>query len=246
MDKPVVVSVRLPGAELRKLQVLGQIYERSVGDLIRVAVANYVQELIRADDFQTKACSMRRRADETVSELLATSDAAAVGGSVVRPFPRHRAGSAPTSSDARGRATGDRRPAMALVDVNVARATAKIDIGAAASHQARSAPHALQWRPSFALVWKQDEQEWKMEGRSRGDIAEVILTCTHGAETTPTAVAWKDAKTGEIDRFPLRPTADGRHLVDMRLSKARRRAETVRDTSDPVKQLDALPVVHID
>ena len=67
----MIVSVRIPATDLRKLQVLGQVYERSVGELIRVAVGKHVEQLTRTEEFKTKALELKKRNEETLNELLA-------------------------------------------------------------------------------------------------------------------------------------------------------------------------------
>src|SRR5579864_4174811 len=87
MDKSVIVSVRLPDAELRKLQLLAQVYDQSVGELIRVAVSKHVEELTRSEEFKTRALELKRRNEETLNELLDVSDPVVNDTKVVRTLP---------------------------------------------------------------------------------------------------------------------------------------------------------------
>jgi hypothetical protein len=86
VDKPEIVSVRIPAADLRKLQLLAQVFERSVGELIRVAVGKHVEELTRTDEFKTKALDLKKRNEQTLNELLEESDSGATSGTPVRSF----------------------------------------------------------------------------------------------------------------------------------------------------------------
>lgn len=244
MDKPAVVSVRIPGAELRRLQLIAQVYARSVGELIRDAVAKYVDELIHADDFESKAISLKRRNDETLSELLANSDPATESPIVGHLSPR-RTSTAPRSGASHPVLVAEPPRDIALTKVEIEASFGKAEIGAAASHAGRSRSQASRWRSSFMLAWKQGEQEWAMEGRLRDDVSEVVLTGTPNVPEGPRFIEWKNSKTGSTDRFPVTSSADGRYLVNVLLSKARRRAEAVRDADDAAKQVDALPVVRL-
>ena len=71
MKKSVIVSVRISQTSLRKLQLLAQVYERSVGELIRTAVDKDVEKLVRMKDFKTRALEFKKRNEQTLKELLA-------------------------------------------------------------------------------------------------------------------------------------------------------------------------------
>jgi|GEM_PF-6799781 len=68
----MVVSVRIPKADLRKLQLLAEVYDQSVGSLIRTAVKKHVEELVRTDDFRSKAVNIQKRFDGILGQLLGT------------------------------------------------------------------------------------------------------------------------------------------------------------------------------
>jgi hypothetical protein len=73
-SQDMIVSVRLPKSDLRKLQLLAQVYEKSVGELIRNATAKHVEELTSTDEFRTKAAEFQKMWDEVYSELVKPRD----------------------------------------------------------------------------------------------------------------------------------------------------------------------------
>ncbi len=70
MANDVVVSVRIPETDLRKLGFIAKVYEKSVGELIRTAVSKHIEELVSTDEFQNKAVETQTKFNETLSELL--------------------------------------------------------------------------------------------------------------------------------------------------------------------------------
>jgi hypothetical protein len=236
MEKPVIVSVRLTDAALRKLQLLAQVYQRSVGELIRDAVGKHVDELTRTEEFKTRALELKRRNEQTLNELLEVSDPMpADAAKVVHTFPRNISGSnlgklsildTPRSSDSTSR----------LVQVEVGQPpVGSTQLGAAASHKpSKGAPK--RW---FKLTWKQGSDDWSMEGRG----SEVLLAWT--AAKQPAFITWKNLSTAGMDSYTLKHSAEGRTTIDIPFSKALLRAEAVRDTEDEARRNEMLPVVHV-
>lgn len=66
----VVVSVRMEESDLRKLQLMAQTYESSVGELIRTAVGRYIKAVSRTQDFKSKAPKILERNRVMLEELL--------------------------------------------------------------------------------------------------------------------------------------------------------------------------------
>lgn len=240
MDKSVIVSVRLPEAELRRLQLLAQVYERSVGELIRVAVGKHVEELTRTEEFKTKGLELQRRNEQMLNEFLEASGAIASRPKVVRSMPR----AAPTSKSSKLAVADSARVdggLGSLINVEILPAVEYADLGAAASHKA-SKPKSTQRR--FTLTWKQGEHEWNMEGISVGDSHELVLSSKDGLR--PGSLTWNNSATGSSEPLTLMNSNDGRILIrGISLSKALKRAETVRDTVDEVKRREMLPIVDI-
>src|SRR5579864_357258 len=173
MDKSVIVSVRLPDAELRKLQLLAQVYDQSVGELIRVAVSKHVEELTRSEEFKTRALELKRRNEETLNELLDVSDPVVNDTKVVRTLPHIVFGSHPNNRRVDSSQT-EALPEFLQADVG-RRPAGYSQLEAAASHKASNAPA---WR-QFRIVWKQGEDEWSMQGKNN----EVILTSPTGVKS---------------------------------------------------------------
>lgn len=75
MGKPtsIVVSVRMEEADLRKLQLIAQIYQQPVGALIRTAVERYTKAVARTKNFRTKAPEVLKRNTEMLEEFFAAS-----------------------------------------------------------------------------------------------------------------------------------------------------------------------------
>jgi hypothetical protein len=71
----IVVSVRMEESDLRKLQLIAQIYGQPVGALIREAVGRYTRVVARTKDFRTKAPEVLRRQTEMLNEFLVASGA---------------------------------------------------------------------------------------------------------------------------------------------------------------------------
>ncbi|MBI4158357.1 MAG: hypothetical protein HY505_01935 [Candidatus Yanofskybacteria bacterium] len=69
-NQDMVVSVRIPEANLRQLQLLARVYDESVGSLIRTAVNKHIFELVNRSDFKNKAEEMQRSYGETLRELF--------------------------------------------------------------------------------------------------------------------------------------------------------------------------------
>ena len=87
----VIVSVRIPKANLHKLQLLAEVYDQSVGALIRAAVEKHVKEIAHTDEFRKKATEMQRRYDETLSKLLrSTMRISRRGQSSTRKQDKHK------------------------------------------------------------------------------------------------------------------------------------------------------------
>lgn len=72
-ETSLVVSVRMKESDLRKLQLIAQIYQGSVGELIRAAVDQYIKTITRTKDFKTKAPKILKRNEEMLNELLDVS-----------------------------------------------------------------------------------------------------------------------------------------------------------------------------
>jgi hypothetical protein len=72
MAKPssIVVSVRMEESNLRKLQLIAQVYEQPVGALIREAVERYTKAVARTKDFRTKAPEVLARNQQMLEEFL--------------------------------------------------------------------------------------------------------------------------------------------------------------------------------
>jgi len=68
-----IVSVRMSKADLKKLQLIAQIYEQPVGALIRTAVESYIKAESRTKFFRTKAPEFLRRNKEMLEEFLAAA-----------------------------------------------------------------------------------------------------------------------------------------------------------------------------
>jgi hypothetical protein len=73
-SEEMIVSVRLPKSDLEKLRVLAQVYDKSVGELIRNATAKHVEELTSTDEFRTKAEEFQKTWDEVYSQLVRPRD----------------------------------------------------------------------------------------------------------------------------------------------------------------------------
>lgn len=75
MGKPtsIVVSVRMEEPDLRRLQLIAQIYQQPVGSLIRTAVERYTKTVGRTKDFRTKAPEVLKRNEQILEELLAAA-----------------------------------------------------------------------------------------------------------------------------------------------------------------------------
>lgn len=69
----IVVSVRMEESDLRKLQLIAQVYGRPVGELIRKAVERYTKSVARTKDFRTKAPEVLKRNAEMLEEFLTAS-----------------------------------------------------------------------------------------------------------------------------------------------------------------------------
>ncbi len=71
----IIVSVRMEEADLRKLQLIAQVYGQSVGALIREAVQRHTKTIARTKDFKIKAPEILRRQTEMLDEFLLASGA---------------------------------------------------------------------------------------------------------------------------------------------------------------------------
>ena len=69
----IIVSVRMEETDLRKLQLIAQVYGQSVGALIREAVQRHTKTIARTKDFRTKATEVLRRNAEMLEEFLVAS-----------------------------------------------------------------------------------------------------------------------------------------------------------------------------
>ena len=240
MDKSVIVSVRLPEAELRRLQLLAQVYERSVGELIRVAVGKHVEELTRTEEFKTRGLELQRRNEQMLNEFLEASGAIASRPKVVRSMPREVPASKLSKLTVADPARVDEGWGS-LINLEILPTVGYAELGAAASHKA-SKPKSTQRR--FTLAWKQGEHEWSMEGLSVGDSHELVLSSRDGLQ--PGSITWKNSATGVNEVLPLKASNDGRILISgISLSKALKRVESVRDTVDEAQRREMLPIVHM-
>lgn len=231
MDKSVIVSVRLPDTELRKLQLLAQVYDQSVGELIRAAVSKHVEELTRTEDFKARALELKRRNEEIFSELLDVSDPAVSDTKLVHTLPHIVAGQL---SDKRSVDSSLTAMHPELLHADVGRPPAGYSqLEAAASHRRSKTPA---WR-QFRLVWKQGEDEWSMDGKDN----EVVLTAPTGVQAE--FISWKSPRSQTGDRFDLR-NSNGRTLVEIPFTKAFVRAESLRDTIDIAERSMLVPMVH--
>jgi len=243
MDKSTIVSVRLAVADLRKVQLLAQVYDTSVGELIRAAVAKHVNELIETEAFRFKALALKQRNDETLKELLKGADATNRASSVVRNFPHPElAPDAVRTKRGNPKTAASVGQAPVLVAVRVEPAE-RAEFGAAAKHSGRNVVRAVKPRLSFSLTWKQGGREWTMEGHVQGPNNEVILL-GQDVTGTPGFVTWRSSTTGDQERFNVRALPDGRMLVDVSLAKARKRAELVQNAASPIETKDMLPIVR--
>jgi hypothetical protein len=239
MDKSVIVSVRLSEGELRKLQLLAQVYQRSVGELIRIAVGKEVEELTRSEEFKTRALELQKRNEETLNELLEVSGPIASDPKVVRRFPANVPGSNLSKlSVIESSRVGE--VFSSLVGVEIVPTVGYAHFGAAASHKAT--PQAVTQR-RFRLTWKQGEHEWNMEGFSAGKNQELVLSSTDGIQ--PSFITWRNVTTGESERLELTNSDDGRIIIrGISLAKALKRAEALRDAVDEAKRAEMLPTVY--
>ena len=73
-QRDLVVSVRFAEGDLRKLQLIGQITEQSVGAIIRAAVRKHIEDVASKEEFQNKATEMQRATDEMLNALLRLKD----------------------------------------------------------------------------------------------------------------------------------------------------------------------------
>lgn len=237
MEKPVIVSVRLSDAALRKLQLLAQVYQRSVGELIRDAVGKHVEELTRTEEFKTRALELKKRNEQTLNELLEVSGPIPTDtAKVVHTFPRGISGSNLSKLSILDTPRSSSDPICRFVQVEVGQPpVGSTQLGAAASHKpSKAAPK--RW---FTLTWKQENDDWSMEGKG----SEVVLTST--AAKQPGFITWRNLSTAGTDRYELKHTAEGRAIIDIPFSKAFLRVEAVRDTADEASRSEMLPVVHV-
>jgi uncharacterized protein (UPF0147 family) len=65
-----IVSVRIPKDDLRKLQLLAEVYDQSVGAHIRTAVKKHIKKLAGTEEFRIKAAEVQQRYDEMLNQLL--------------------------------------------------------------------------------------------------------------------------------------------------------------------------------
>jgi hypothetical protein len=77
MGKPasIVVSVRMEESDLRKLQLIAQIYQQPVGVLIREAVERYTKTVARTKDFRKKAPEVLERNRRMLDDFLVAAGA---------------------------------------------------------------------------------------------------------------------------------------------------------------------------
>ena len=239
MDKSIIVSVRLPESELRRLQLLAQVYQRSVGELIRVAVGKHVEELTRTDEFKARGLELQRRNEQMLNELLEVSGATGNDPSLVRGVPRSGAQGSKLSVIEPARDAPKQR---SLVRVEIVPSTEYAQFGAAASHNASAPPST---RRRLQLLWKEGEHEWCMEGLSSGPSHELVLSSADGSQ--PESITWKNPATGRRDALKLERSSDGRTLVrGISLAQAQKRAEALRDATAGMEQIDLLPVVQLE
>lgn len=66
----LIVSVRMDEADLRRLQLIAQVYEQSVGELIRTGVQRYIKAMTRTRAFRTKGKAILKRNEQMLNELL--------------------------------------------------------------------------------------------------------------------------------------------------------------------------------
>ena len=74
-ETSIVISVRMGEHDLRKLQLVAQIYQKPVGELIRTAVGRYIKTIARTKDFRVKAPQILKRNEEMLNEFLKASGA---------------------------------------------------------------------------------------------------------------------------------------------------------------------------
>ena len=65
-----MVSVRMEESDLRKLQLIAQICDSSVGALIRTAVEKHIKHVSRSSDFKAKAPKILERNKRMMEELF--------------------------------------------------------------------------------------------------------------------------------------------------------------------------------
>lgn len=70
MEKTLIVSVRMNEADLRKLQLIARVCERSVGELIRVATRKEIGSMARRKDLMAKVSEIQKRNEIMLNELL--------------------------------------------------------------------------------------------------------------------------------------------------------------------------------
>lgn len=61
--------------DLRKLQLIAQIYQKPAGELIRTAVGRYIKAVARTRDFRMNAPRMLKRNEEMLDEFLSAAGA---------------------------------------------------------------------------------------------------------------------------------------------------------------------------
>jgi len=71
----IIVSVRMEKSDLRRLQLIAQIYGQSVGALIRTAIEKHTNAIARSKDFRTKAPKILERNEKMLEELFAAANA---------------------------------------------------------------------------------------------------------------------------------------------------------------------------
>lgn len=139
-----------------------------------------------------------------------------------------------------------REALVSLISIIIGPPSGSVQLGAAASHRTTVTPEqGAKWQSYFTLTWKQGEQEWSMEGRSRGDVREVVLACKESSvRESPKFIAWQNSRTGRIDHIDVRESEDGRFLVDIWPSRALIRVNAVRNSASKTEQNEKMPFIH--
>lgn len=243
MEKNVVLSVRLASAELRKLQLLAQVYDTSVNEIVRAAVDKHVEALTATESFKTRALALKQHTDDMLRELLKGREPAERTSSVLRAFP---GSDLPIGGSTRHDApvTDSQPPAdtLELVAIHLD-AVKESQFGAAAASRGRPSPTRQVPHSSFSLTWKQGTAQWTLDGRVRDGVSEVALRPEQKTDI-PYALVWSNSSTGRPERFEIDAIPDGTFLVRIPIGKARKRVEAIQGARAERDQLAMLPSVR--